>query len=427
MQRSSRDIDAFLRPMNSTRAAAAAIGLGGAAISTVAAIPVGYVTVLGAIGTRRVRAARRDRRPSTSFTLLMPAHDEADGIGRSLRSIAAADYPAELLAVHVVADNCTDATADVVRRNGFEVHERADTTAPGKGPALNWLLDRLETSDRVGDVVVVVDADTDVDPDFFVAMDEVFRTGKVAVAQGFYSVRDPDASPATSFRYAALACRHHVRSLGRRRLGGSCGLYGNGMAFKPDVLHDRPWSNHLVEDAELQIELLLDGVMVEYVADAIVRAEMPTALDQSESQQRRWERGRIEIARRFLPRISSAWRDGAGPSTRRALADAMFDLTLPPLSVLFTAHMTAAALALPGAALGRTGDRRTVLVSGACVALVAAHAICGLAAVGADRSHYRSLLDAPRIVAWKTALWLRSLLPGGTTDWVRTRRATESP
>ncbi len=83
-------------------------------------------------------------------------------------------------------------------------------------------------------------------------------------------------SPA--FRFAALACRHHLRPLGRTRLGGSCGLYGNGMMFTRSLFEGRRWTGHLVEDAELQNELLLDGHLVTYVPDAVVWAEMPHTL-----------------------------------------------------------------------------------------------------------------------------------------------------
>ncbi len=411
--------------MRTLRTVSHALGGLGTTLSTIAAIHTAYVAVLGIAGTRRVpRAPTRCGAPSTTFTVLMPAHDEAGGIDRALRSWESIDYPRTMFDVHVVADNCSDHTAEIVRRHGFEAHERVVPDAPGKGPALNWLFDRLDRTGRIADVVVVVDADTDVDPEFLAALDGAFRTEATQVAQGFYTVRDPAVSPAVSFRYAALACRHHVRSLGRRRLGGSCGLYGNGMAFRSELLRGRRWSNHLVEDAEFQLELLLDGVIVEYVSAAVVSAEMPEDLDRAETQQQRWERGRLEVARRSLPRLAAAWR--SPPAPRVTLVDAAFDLVLPPLSVLVAAHGIAAALSLPDAAIGRTAGRRTVLVSTACIAAVIAHAVGGLVAVGAPGSHYRSLLTAPRTVLWKTALWARSALPGGATEWVRTRRTGET-
>ena len=160
--------------------------------------------------------------------------------------------------MHVVADNCSDRTAEIVRAHGRRVHERdaPDDAGQGPGAELAARSARCASGDADFDVAVVVDADTIVDPGFLRAMDDTFRRGAVA-AQGYYSVRDPDVSPAAGVRYAALACRHHLRPLGRRRLGASCGLYGNGMAFRRDLLRRRRWTGHLVEDAEFQNELLV--------------------------------------------------------------------------------------------------------------------------------------------------------------------------
>ena len=78
--------------------------------------------------------------------------------------------------------------------------------------------------------------DTTLETGFLAAMDAAFADEDVAVAQGFYGVRETEESPAAALRYAALACRHHLRPLGRTRLGGSSGLFGNGMAFRRDVI-----------------------------------------------------------------------------------------------------------------------------------------------------------------------------------------------
>ena len=146
----------------------------------------------------------------------------------------------------------------------------------------------------------------------------------VQAAQGYYSVRDPDVSPVAAFRFAALACRHHLRPLGRARLGGSCGLYGNGMMFTRTLFAGRRWSGHLVEDAELQNELLLDGQLVTYTPDAVLWAEMPHTLSQAASQNQRWERGRIELVQRYVPQLV------AGLATARGRRVARIDAVSRP-------------------------------------------------------------------------------------------------
>ena len=152
---------------------------------------VGYLTILTAAawwGLRRRRPGAAGA-PRHRIAVLVPAHDEERLIGATLDSLRAMDYPPELFAVHVVADNCADGTADVVRARGFDVHERHDTAAPGKGPALQWLMARLDQQGATHDAVAFVDADTVADPGFLRAVDRALSAGHVVV-QGHYAVRD---------------------------------------------------------------------------------------------------------------------------------------------------------------------------------------------------------------------------------------------
>ncbi len=385
-------------------------------------IPSAYLGVLTAIGLPRPSHRVRRGAPRTRFVILVPAHDEERSIARALESFRALDYPAEHFDVHVVADNCTDDTAAVVRRHGWTVHERTAPDDPGKGPALNWLHDRLVAGGVPFDAVAIVDADTSLEPGFLGAMDAALRTGAIA-AQGYYSVRDPEASPNTSFRFAALACRHHLRPLGRCRLGASCGLYGNGMVFTRDALAHRRWTGHLVEDAEFQMELLLDGHRVLYVPDAILHAEMPHDLDGATTQNERWERGRIELARRYVPRLLRRL------LTRRrhrvAHADAILDHLVPPLSVLVMLQLIVAGSAGIGTTFGSRAARRLLSADVVAMGLVAMHVGGGLVAVRASPHHLRSLLTAPGIVIWKARLWLSVIGSDRQVAWTRTRRNLE--
>ena len=158
-------------------------------------------------GCRRI-APRRSQRlatatPTTRFVILVPAHNEALNVAATVQSIVANDYPEHLRAVHVVADNCVDETAEVARRAGADAHERHDENAPGKGPALNWLVQRLVNSGEPFDVAVFVDADSIVDDGFLAAMDARFQAG-ATVVQGLYGVRDAFESPAVAIRWCAL-------------------------------------------------------------------------------------------------------------------------------------------------------------------------------------------------------------------------------
>jgi 1,2-diacylglycerol 3-beta-glucosyltransferase len=389
------------------------------------AVPTVYLSVISIAGLLPRRGRHDpDGVPTTRFAILVPAHDEAGGIERTLAGFDAIDYPPELFSVHVVADNCTDDTAAVVRRSGWTAHERKAPDDPGKGPALNWLLDRLVDNGEPFDAVVIVDADTSIDRGFLGAMDHQFQAGAKA-AQGYYSVRDPDLSPVSSFRFAALACRHHLRPLGRCRLGWSCGLYGNGMMFDRSLLEGRRWSGHLVEDAELQNELLLDGHLVTYSPDAVVLAEMPETLSQAVSQNQRWERGRLEMARRYVPRLLTGL--AAARGLRLARIDAVLDHLVPPLSVLLAVQLGVTATHAVGAIAGHRACRLALTIDVAALAALTGHAFAGLASVGAPAARYKALLSAPELVTWKVALWAKALRPQEAVEWRRTERNVGAP
>jgi hypothetical protein len=223
------------------------------------------------------------------------------------------DYPSELLSAHVVADNCVDGTGGVA--TGDAMTRPAAPDDPGKGPALNWLLDRLVASGEPFDAIVIVDADTTVAPGFLRAMDEQVRAG-VEAAQGFYSVRDPDLSTASSFRESRRPRpTNGPVALGGSRLGAPC-LYGNGMTFTRSLFEGRRWTGHLVEDAEFQNELLLDGHLVTYVPDAVVWAEMPHTSSRRPARTNDGN-GRIEMAQRYVPMLLGGLVLHAGAASRR--------------------------------------------------------------------------------------------------------------
>ena len=202
---------------------------------------------------------------------------------------------------------------------------------------MRWAFDRLDSEGAIRDVVVLVDADTSTGRGLLRAFDRRFAAGAVA-AQAYYAVRDPAATPAVAMRAAALAVRHYLRPLARCSLGGTCGLFGNGMGFRADVLpRPRQLSGHLTEDLELQLELILGGDVIEFVPEAVVEAEMPSTV--AARAHRRTNGGRAggsTSTRRYVPRLV---RSALGRRAQRRFTklDTAVDLVLPPFSVLVAA------------------------------------------------------------------------------------------
>jgi 1,2-diacylglycerol 3-beta-glucosyltransferase len=356
--------------------------------------------------------------PRTRFAVVVPAHDEEAGIGRTVENLRAAAWPAERRRVLVVADNCSDRTAERAREAGAEVLVRTDAARRGKGYALALA---FETVLREGwaDAVVVVDADTLVSPNLLSAFAARLERGARAL-QAHYAVRDPDRSWRTRLMALAFSIFHGARSLGRERLGVSSGLRGNGMCFTPGVLAAVPHDAFsVVEDLEYGVRLGEAGIRVEYVPEAEVKGDMPATEEASRPQRRRWEGGR-----------STLFRTHAGRLLRRALAerdlvlfDLFMDLAVPPLTRLVA--LTSGGVVASALASAWAGRPLVALWPWLAAALcLTLYVLRGARLAGPGG--LRDLLFAPAYVAWKIGLLLRR--PAAPkTAWVRTPREGAPP
>ena len=372
---------------------------------------------LAALRYRAVPVPKTPPAPTPRLAVVIPAHNEAAGIADTIRSAAAAHWPSERLDIHVVADNCDDDTAGAAQAAGATVHNRRDPDNRGKGQALDWFFRQCAPAYATADIVVVIDADTLMLPDFARAMAAAFARPDVQAAQGYYGVRNPKESWRTSLIAAALALFHHLRPAGRDVLGASVGLRGNGMAFRADLLRRIGWPAHgIVEDAECALVLLRDDILVHYVASAVVLAEMAATAQQADSQRRRWEAGRFALLRSHGPALFR----GLARQNAVARLDAALDLLTPPLTLLALEQCLVAAAS-------------AVLVPGWFPALLGlpmvtvAAVVLALALRREPAVVWLRLAAAPAFVAWKLLLYAQMLFSKETTSWTRTLRRGERP
>lgn len=394
----------------------------GAAATLVGVTYSGYLTAVGVAASRAL--AERERTPlsadsSTRFQLVIPAHNEEAMIAETLQAVMALDYPSDLLDVHVIADNCTDLTALIARSFPVNVHERTAPDARGKGMALRWLIAKLPPG-QPSDAIVILDADSIVEPSFLTALSARFERGS-QVVQAYYAVRDEASGGEVSLRSAALSVRHLVRPAGRVELGGSSSLYGNGMAFTEEIARTFAWSSHLTEDLEMGLRLLLAGTKVDFEPLAVVRGEMPESRTHANSQHHRWETGRRGVARTYVPRLLNAAQEGS-EGGRWIYLDAVFDIAMPPMGTLVA---TTGAGSLFLALFGRGSSRKAGIAGGSVgIALLVGHVLQSLRLAKAPPEVYRSLLGAPRNIIWKLGVLAESRHTDAD-EWVRTTRNVE--
>ncbi|HQR29023.1 MAG TPA: glycosyltransferase family 2 protein [Anaeromyxobacteraceae bacterium] len=381
------------------------------AVSVPVLAATGYLLVLTLLS--RSGAPPAGGPPRLRFDVLVPAHDEQVGIGRTVTNLLALRWPRELFRVLVVADNCSDDTAALAAAAGATVLVRNDASRRGKGYALEAGFARIR-ADGLSDATVVVDADTLVSPDLLARFAAHLEAGHPAL-QARYGVLNRDASWRTRLMAIAFAMFHDVRSLGRNRLGVSCGLRGNGMCFANEVLDRVPHDAFsIVEDLEYGIRLGLAGIRVGYVHEVEVRGEMAAQGSGVGTQRARWEGGRRQIRRQYarpLLREGLRRRD-------RVLLDLAADVLLPPLASIGVAALAGLVLAAIAVYLG--SPAWTLVPWALALLFLSIHVARGLQLSGAGVRGAYALALAPAYVAWKLVFAARGARPG--REWVRTSR-----
>lgn len=375
-----------------------------------AALSCAYLAVLTLLSARLPRQVRSAR--TLRFDVVVPAHDEAPVIERTVASLRALDWPADRFRVIVVADNCSDDTAAVARTAGATVLERSDPELRGKGYALEFAFRSLAVQGW-SQAVAVVDADTEVSPNLLEAFACRIEKGEHAV-QAHYGILNPWASWRTQLMTIAMAAFHIVRSRARERLGLSCGIRGNGWCVTQELLRAVPYrAFSLAEDLEYGIELGLSGYRVAYADEAHANGEMVTSERVARKQRQRWEGGRFGLIGAYARRLLSA-----AIRQRSALClDLALDLLVLPLSYVALNVAALVALASVVDSAGASPGRWLGVGIGCSVALVL-HVLRGWQLSGLGLRGALALVRVPGFVLWKLTL----LAYRRPQAWVRTER-----
>ena len=349
--------------------------------------------------------------------VLMPAHNEALGIVEPLRSVASQLHGADR--VLVVADNCSDETAAVAAAGGADVVQRNDPTRRGKGFALDFGVNHLQTDPP--EVVIVVDADCEMAPGSIDRLaHRCLQLGRPI--QALYLMRSPpEAGLKTRMAELAWIVRNHVRPLGFARLGLPCQLMGTGMAFPWEQLRSAQLATgNIVEDMQLGLDLAAAGHAPAFLSDALVTSFFPSTAEGIQAQRTRWEHGHLSMMASVAPRLLRR----ALLERRTALAAMVLDLCVPPLASLVLGLCALAGLTGIFWLLGGTALPlllTTAATSLLCVSIFAAWARFGRATVS-----LWELLSAPAYALRKIPMYLK-LLGRRQMEWVRTKRDDAGP
>jgi cellulose synthase/poly-beta-1,6-N-acetylglucosamine synthase-like glycosyltransferase len=236
----------------------------------------------------------------TKFALIVAAHNEELVIGNIVDSLKMMDYDKNLYDIFVIADNCTDKTAEIARKKGAIVQERFDKKRKGKGYALEWMFNIIFKMDEKYDAIAVFDADNLVHKNFLKEMNKKMCKG-YKVVQGYLDSKNPEDTWITgSYSIAFWTC-NRMFQLARYNLGLSSQLGGTGFCIDTDILKELGWgATCLTEDLEFSCKIILNGYKVGWAHDAIIYDEKPLTLSQSWKQRKRWMQGFADVSSRYF-------------------------------------------------------------------------------------------------------------------------------
>lgn len=382
----------------------------------IVAVPVAtlLIEVIAAFVPSRPEASPAERAARPSVAVLVPAHNESEGMRPTLAEITAQLAGGDRLVV--VADNCTDDTASVASAAGADVVVRHDLSRIGKGFALDAGVRHL--GGNPPDVVIIVDADCRLSPG------AVERLATTCVAsrrpvQALYLMTSPDrASLNYSVAEFAWKLKNWMRPLGLARLGLPCQLMGTGMAFPWPAIRDAKLATgHIVEDMRLGLELAAAGYAPLFCPQAVVTSEFPSSAEGAATQRQRWEHGHVQIIREAaLPSLAQAIR-----RANVGLAALAIDVCVPPLALLVL--LATAMLPVSAAAALVTADVLPLALAMSVYAALAAAVALAWARCGWDVLPLSSLLRILPYLGGKILLYIGLVRNGRSARWIRTDRS----
>jgi 1,2-diacylglycerol 3-beta-glucosyltransferase len=329
----------------------------------------------------------------TRFLVLVPAHNEEQVISKGLQAIMADRRPRDT--VLVVADRCTDGTAKIARSHGAHVLERGPDQPAGRAAARQAGLEHARALEW--DAVLMLDADSIIEPGLFDACERALAGGAAAVQARSESGRGKTL--ATEASLAAFTLQGITIPRGRERLGVSVRLRGTGMAIRRDVALAHEFRAPASEDLFFTLDLLLDGLRCHHVDRARLRSEGASTWGSFGGQKVRYEAGRMSAARSYVPRLvrrAIRHRDGA-------CLEAAWFLASPPFAI------GALSLLLGVALCAAVGSWVPAAVFGAGFAALVLALVTGLIQARAGLRTWLALVAAPWYLVWKAVVQLRAI------------------
>ena len=232
------------------------------------------------------------------YAVLISARNEQAVIKNLIDSIKKQNYYSDCIDIFVVADNCTDKTAKVAKDAGAIVWERKSKKLVGKGYALDFLYNKINSAYPDNDYsgFFIFDADNILDKNYIAEMNKTFSEGYRVVT--CYRNSKNYSCNWISAGYALWFLRESKYiNEARMLLGTSCSISGTGFLVSSEILREiGGWKFFLLtEDIQFTVHNIIRGERIGYSRNAVVYDEQPVKFSQSWKQRMRWAKGFYQV------------------------------------------------------------------------------------------------------------------------------------
>jgi cellulose synthase/poly-beta-1,6-N-acetylglucosamine synthase-like glycosyltransferase len=242
-------------------------------------------------------------------TVQLPIYNELYVVERLLRSVAAIDYPRDLLQIQVLDDSTdetreiTDEMVEELRSSGIDIEliRRSDRTG-FKAGALETGLPTCK-----GEFILILDADFVPQPDILKQTVHFFTDPRVGMIQTRWGHLNRTYSLLTRVQAMFLDGHLLLEQTARSRSGRFFNFNGTAGLWRKECIQQSGGWHHdtLTEDLDLSYRAQLAGWKFVFLANLVTPAELPVDMNGFKSQQHRWTKGSIQTCKKLLPVI---WR-----------------------------------------------------------------------------------------------------------------------
>jgi len=256
----------------------------------------GLVTLANLLGKRHVLVPVDAKK---RVAVLIPAYKEDGVILETVAEAVDHDYPREFFDVYVAADSMRDETLDSIRNLGAHVIE-VPRAIGSKARSINFAFSKLDEDDY--EIICILDADNIMGPGCLEKINAAFAMGVQALQ--CHRLAKNLNTPVALLEAINEEINNSLFRSGQRLLGSSASGAGSGMAFNfkllkeifsmPRILSDTG------EDKEIDLQLLVRGIKMEYLSDALVYDEKTSTVTKFKNQRLRWVEAHFNHLLRFL-------------------------------------------------------------------------------------------------------------------------------